>query len=151
VTGLPGTGKTTIGKELSSFLKIQLYQINDFTKSKNVDIAVLKRKTEKILSKKKDWILEGHLFCEYKITADYIFLLTKTERALREIYKKRKYPTEKIEENIFCKSINYFEKKLKNYKNLHIIEMEKDEKKNVRKIKKILQKELIVNKNSKKN
>lgn len=138
ITGLPGTGKTTIAKKLASELKIPLYNIKHFTKAKNVDIELLKKKTTKELKNKKSWILEGHLFCEYKIPADYFFLLRRSEKELREIYKKRKYPPEKIEENIFCGKIHYFEKKLKNQKNVYIIDMEKEEKRNIRKIKKIL-------------
>ncbi|MDD4983213.1 MAG: AAA family ATPase [Candidatus ainarchaeum sp.] len=149
ITGVPGTGKTTIAKELSNELKIPLYDIKKFTKAKDVDIASLKRKTEKELKGKKDWILEGHIFCEYKTNANFVFLFDTSETKLREIYKKRKYLPVKIEENIFCKNINYFEKKLgKFYKKIYTLETEKDIKKNICKIKKILQKELVVNKNS---
>jgi len=137
ITGVPGTGKTTIAKELSKELKIPLYDIKKFTKAKDVDIASLKKKTEKELNNKKDWILEGHIFCEYKTNADFIFLFDTTEIKLREIYKKRKYLPEKIEENIFCKNINYFEKKLKKfYKKIYKLETNKDVKKNIKEIKK---------------
>lgn len=138
ITGLPGTGKTSIAKELSRKLKIPLYDIKKFTKAKEVDIDLLKSKTKKILTK-EDWILEGHLFCEYKINSDFVFLLKKEEKELREIYKKRKYSPEKIEENLFCNDIDYFDKKLsKYYKKIYILKTTKEIKENLGKIIKII-------------
>ncbi len=139
ITGLPGTGKTTIAKELEKILKSPLYTVKSFTKAKEVDISSLKKKTEKELNNKDSWILEGHIFCEYKIKSDFIFLLTRQEKELRLLYKKRKYSPEKIEENLFCKEINYFEKKLnKFYKTVYTIEVSENIKENIKKIIRII-------------
>jgi len=121
ITGVPGTGKTTIAKELSKELKIQVYNIKKFTKAKNVNITSLKQRTKKEFKDKKDWILEGHIFCEYKTNANFVFLFDLSEIKLREIYKKRKYLPVKIE--------------------VYKLETSKDIKKNIKEIKRILQKE----------
>lgn len=110
ITGNPGVGKHTIGKSVSKILKHQILDINKIAldskisikkdESNDVDVKKLKNILKNKI--KKDSILVGHL-APYVTTKKQIsraIILRKNPYKLTPIYKKRKYSTKKIAENV---------------------------------------------------
>ncbi len=110
ITGNPGVGKHTIAKSVSKILKQKILDINKIAldsglyekndESNDVDV----KKLENILKNKlkKNSIVVGHL-APYVLTKKQVTLtiiLRKNPYKLIPIYKKRKYSTKKIAENI---------------------------------------------------
>lgn len=110
ITGNPGVGKHTIAKSVSKKLNRKILDINKialesklFKKNdESVDVDVKKLKSILKNKIKKDSIIVGHL-APYVITKKQVTLaiiLRKNPYKLTPIYKKRKYSTKKIAENI---------------------------------------------------
>ena len=110
VTGNPGVGKHTIAKKLAKDLNYKILDINKiaieskvFEKQKDVlDVDVIKLK--KILKNKitKNSIVVGHL-APYVLSKNQVkqaIILRKNPYKLLSVYKKRKYSTKKISENL---------------------------------------------------
>ena len=110
ITGNPGVGKHTIGKSVSKILDQKILDINKIAlnsklyekKGESNDVDV--RKLKNILKNKikKDSILVGHL-APYVVTKKQItkaIILRKNPYKLTPIYKKRKYSSKKIAENV---------------------------------------------------
>ena len=110
VTGNPGVGKHTIAKKLATELNYKILDINKiaiesklFEKQDDVlDVDVIKLK--KILKNKttKKTIVVGHL-APYVLSKNQVkkaVILRKNPYKLLSIYKKRKYSTKKIFENL---------------------------------------------------
>jgi adenylate kinase len=136
ITGTPGTGKTSIAKKLSELLKLKAINEKDFAlqtktgKRKKgtveVDTNLFQKKMNEFLKNKKDAIIEGHLLCEMKIKADFVFLLRTKRAILEKRLKKKKYNEVKIQDNLFCEETGYCKKKcLKNYSKVIEIKNEK--------------------------
>jgi len=113
ITGSPGTGKSTIAKLLSKEMDLELMQIKEIVEEKKlmnkkheVDIKKLSRLLIQ-LKKKKDFIIEGHLACELKLPADFIFVLRTNPKILKRRLSKRKYEKGKIEENLMAEMLDY--------------------------------------------
>lgn len=122
LTGTPGTGKTTISKILSRKLGIELISIKEIVEEKNlldgieVDLLELKRAFE-FLKDADNYIIEGHLACEIKLPADFVFVLRTDPEKLTKIYKERNYDEEKIKENLLAEMLDYcVQKSEKNYR-----------------------------------
>ncbi len=139
ITGTPGTGKTSIARQLSKKEKIEIYdckklieKINAFKINDDGEMEVLMPKfrnaLKKWLLKKEDWIIESHLLCEIKLDADFIFVLRCNKKNLEKRLKKRKYNLKKIEDNILVELLDYCY--LKSKKNLYgkIFEVDTSEK-----------------------
>jgi adenylate kinase len=115
VTGVPGTGKTTLAKALSERLDIPLVNIRDFVTEKKigqflegeveVEIPVLKKELMKSLG--VEYIIEGHLACEIKVPIDFVFVLRLNPKVLAERLKNREYSEEKVKDNLECEAIDY--------------------------------------------
>ena len=110
ITGNPGVGKHTIAKSLSKALNHRVVDINKIAldskiyekKDESNDVDVRKLKTILKNKIKKDSIVVGHL-APYVITKKQIskaIILRKNPYKLLPIYKKRKYSTKKIAENV---------------------------------------------------
>lgn len=110
ITGNPGVGKHTIAKKLSKMLNYNILDINkialdskNFEKidgSYDIDVRKLKKKLKNKI--KKDSIVVGHL-APYVLTKKQItkaIILRKNPYRLTPVYKKRKYSTKKIAENV---------------------------------------------------
>ncbi|MFH1588090.1 MAG: AAA family ATPase [Candidatus Diapherotrites archaeon] len=128
ITGSPGTGKTTIARELSK--KTQFPVINEQKYALAHNIGLFDPKTnelvvpldllEKSLSKHllglKSVILEGHLLCEMALNADLCIVLRINPDELEKRLKQRKYSDEKILDNVFCEQTGFcLEKAKENY------------------------------------
>ncbi|MDO8554456.1 MAG: AAA family ATPase [Candidatus Micrarchaeota archaeon] len=124
ITGTPGTGKSSVAKLTKEKLSAQLIDIKKivnrkkiFKKSKGekeVDIKKLQKKIREEITKSSDLkplsptiVIEGHLACELKIPADYIFVLRCIPNILEKRLKKRKYSQKKINENLLAEMLDY--------------------------------------------
>lgn len=110
ITGNPGVGKHTIAKSVSKVLNHKIVDINKIALDSKIygkkdgsnDVDV--KKLKKILKNKikKDSVVVGHL-APYVLTKKQVtkvIILRKNPYTLTPIYKKRKYSTKKIAENI---------------------------------------------------
>ena len=110
ITGNPGVGKHTIAKSVSKILNHKILDINKIAleskiyekkdESNDVDVKKLKNILKNKI--KKDSIIVGHL-APYVVTkkqVSKVIILRKNPYKLTPIYKKRKYSTKKIAENV---------------------------------------------------
>jgi broad-specificity NMP kinase len=161
LSGLPATGKTTLSNYINKNLRLNFNILNDksFAINNNcgdykkiynkeeyiVDITKLNKKINYYLkdNKKKNIILEGHLWCELSKALlkkfDFVFILKTSKNQLLNRYKKRGYSELKILDNIFCYENNYIENILKSKKiDYKVININKNLKSNLEKINKYL-------------
>ncbi len=159
ITGVPGTGKSTLAEELKKKLykyKFSIINDKDFSKENKlgkeckdgeyeVGVVKLNKALSDYLSKyvNKNIIFDGHLWCEVskallkKFT--FVFLLESSETLLRKRMKERKYLPLKIEDNVFCQTTRYIPKLLKSKKiECNLIKVNDDIKLNIKKINKFL-------------
>ncbi len=107
ITGSPGTGKKSVGKELAEITDLQFFSLNDYvignhlaTQKKgeySVDVRKFRGKI-----KTKNRIVVGHLL-PYLIpdkALDLVVILRCSPVELRKRYEFREYTEEKIIENI---------------------------------------------------
>ena len=110
ITGNPGVGKHTIGKKVSDILKYKILDINKiaiesgyYEKKKDsihVDVKKLRIFLKKKIKKKS--IIIGHL-APYVVSNNQVkkvIILRKNPYKLIQVYKKRKYSSKKIAENL---------------------------------------------------
>jgi adenylate kinase len=118
ISGVPGTGKTTLSKKLSEKLGWPLISANGIVKKKKlysgkekgsfvVNMKKLAREISYGLKGKKNAILEGHLLCDLKFNADAIVILRTNPTALEKRLKARGYPKGKVDENILSEALDY--------------------------------------------
>ncbi len=150
ITGVPGTGKSEISKELAKKLKLKVINDKEFAKKNNLGkekkidsskeyVVNLRKLNTCFKHKKEDAIYEGHLWSELSKenlnSFDYIFILKASKKILLERQKKRKYPEIKIVENIFCQDVNYIPDLLKEKStSFKIIKVDNNLKENLSKI-----------------
>jgi len=131
ITGSPGTGKTTIAKLLSKQMNLELISIKEHVEQNDlcegeeceVDISKLKRSLE-FLDEKDDYIIEGHLACEQRIPADFLFVLRADPEVLRERLSERNYGPEKLRENLMAEILDYCTQRSQASYDITIIELD---------------------------
>lgn len=113
ITGTPGVGKTKTAEQLSKHLGLELIKLSEIakqrklvTKKHEVDIKKLAKELE-CLQMATEYVIEGHLACEFKLPCDHIFILRCHPIELRKRLKKRKYNKAKIEENLLSEVLDY--------------------------------------------
>ncbi len=129
ITGVPGTGKTTIAKELNkkfivvndrNFCIEQKLGRENSSKEQEISIPDLSKATLNLINSKKNLIFEGHLWAELPKSIlkkmDFVFVLVASKTAIRKRLKKRKYPELKIIENVFSQETRYIENLLEQKK-----------------------------------
>jgi adenylate kinase len=137
ITGTPGTGKSLVAKLLAKKLEYKVINERDFCKEKKigkfdkqlqelvVPLGKMAREMNKLLKKKKNIIIEGHLLCEAKLNSDIVVLLRVSPDILEERLRARHYPEFKIQDNVLCEGIDYCKKHAqRNYAKQKIFEMQ---------------------------
>ena len=113
ITGSPGTGKSEVARKLAVRLGLEFVDIKKIVRDKKllaknyeVDIKKLARALS-FLKNKRDYVVEGHLACEMKLPADFIFVLRTHPAKLKQRLAKRKYGKQKLEENLMAEMLDY--------------------------------------------
>ena len=118
LTGVPGTGKTAIAAALAKkgFEVISLNEIverkglwsgKDEFGSRIVDLRKLELETNRIIRKKRNCIVEGHLACEMRLLCDLAVVCRTKPEVLERRLGRRRYPKRKLRENLMCELIDY--------------------------------------------
>ncbi|HSB47497.1 MAG TPA: AAA family ATPase [Candidatus Bilamarchaeum sp.] len=112
LTGTPGTGKTEIAKQLARLLRARLVDIAQVARESGivsrgqVDVRRLSGKL-RFLKREKRFVAEGHLACEMKLPADFIFVLRCRPGTLTRRLKRRGYPRKKVGDNLTAEALDY--------------------------------------------
>src|SRR3989338_2859298 len=116
ITGVPGTGKTSVAKSLAIKTKAKVINEKDFclknrlgkldkrTGEHVVDLKRLEKCLNRKLSESNNTIVEGHLLCGIKLKADFVVVLSCPEKDIQKRLEKRGYSAEKILDNCFAQS-----------------------------------------------
>ena len=119
ITGVPGTGKTHLARFLSKKLKHPIIEVNKLINEKNLwkvkdefgakiaRMVPLKKALDAELAPLDNYILEGHLACEFELPADHVVVCRTEPAELEKRLAKRKYPKAKLDENIFAELLDY--------------------------------------------
>ncbi len=116
ITGTPGTGKTTVAKQLASELGIQLIEINDIAKrfsidvykdSEVIDLTALKEEIYSLLEEHTDVVLEGHLLCNISLPVDFAFVLRCHPDELKKRLQEKGWGPDKISVNVEAEELDY--------------------------------------------
>lgn len=121
VVGTPGTGKSYFCSKLSKHIKdsniidinsiverYKLYSKLDKFGTKIVKLRELQKIiTSEINRAKGVIIIDGHLGVELKLHTDMIIITRTDLKTLEKRLKSRKYPSEKISENLISEAVNY--------------------------------------------
>ncbi len=114
ITGSVGTGKTIIAKMLAERMGLELISIKDVVEEKGlcegpeceVDISKMATAME-FLDDKDDYVVEGHLACETRLPADFVFILRADPEVLEKRLAGRDYSKEKLTENLMAEMLDY--------------------------------------------
>jgi len=153
ITGVPGSGKTTIAKILSKKLKAKYLSITKFilqnrifeeqNREKVVEVKKLQKYLDREIKKIKNekfLILEGHLaselsFPNYKTK---VIVFRRNLNQLKKEMEKRGYSKRKISDNLILEAMDYFgEHSRTNFKDVYEIFV-KNKETTINKILKIL-------------
>ena len=107
ITGVPGTGKTSVARVLSEKMGYPIITTKDLVREEYVDTRKLRLKAIWATKDMDNVILEGHLFCEVKIPVDLVIVLRTNPEELKERLKKRGYPEKKVKENLMAEFVDY--------------------------------------------
>ncbi len=119
ITGVPGTGKTTLAKALSQVIGAKCISLSSFLPKlkakeycKELDTHLVEvEEVEKLLLKELEnercAVVEGHLIPELAIDWDLVFVLRCPVEELEKRLRARGYSEEKIRENVEAELIDY--------------------------------------------
>ncbi len=123
ITGVPGTGKTTVAKLLSEKTGAALLDINKLVSALKLYSSIDETDNAKVVRLKelaselsaaikselasRDVIVEGHLGCEMKLPVAKAIVLRCEPKTLRSRLSSRDYSAEKISQNALSESLDY--------------------------------------------
>jgi adenylate kinase len=114
ITGVPGTGKTTLATTLGEHFMTRVIHITDYIKDKNFILETRKDGTivpmmDALRNSLNDemGIIEGHLACEFKLRNSFVIVLRCDPEVLKKRLKERGYKPAKIAENYECEALDY--------------------------------------------
>ena len=121
VTGVPGTGKSTVAALVAKKAGAALIDINKTVNvlklfsgideddgSKVVRLQELERElSSTIKSEKPGVVVEGHLGCEVKLPVQKVIVLRCDPKVLRQRLSARNYPAEKVAGNALSEALDY--------------------------------------------
>ncbi len=132
VTGVPGTGKTTVSATFSERFGFELIEVNKialefkvdvYKDSDLIDIDKLQGKLSNILERESDIILEGHLLCNMSLPLDYLFVLRCSPDVLKARLVSKGWSMSKIMTNIEAEELDYcLINAEENYENIYQID-----------------------------
>lgn len=124
ITGVPGTGKTTLAKILSSRFGYDYIDVakivREYRLGTSVDIDRLQTILKQILRSRNNYVIESHLLAELDMDFDITIITRASYRALLRRYARRRYSKRKIWENIAAELLDYFPIKLENKRFIQI-------------------------------
>ena len=114
ITGVPGTGKTTLADAIGKHFMTKVIHITDYIIKNNL---ILEKKKDGTIIPKMDelrkklndenGIIEGHLACEFKLRNSFVLVLRCDPEMLKKRLKARGYNTKKIQENYEAEALDY--------------------------------------------
>ncbi|MEW5955715.1 MAG: adenylate kinase family protein [Candidatus Micrarchaeota archaeon] len=118
LTGTPCTGKTSLAKQISLETGWPAIDLNALVKKEGLhfgkhgkeyvaDLEKLRKRVLRLVKNSGDWIVEGHLACEFSLPADAVVVLRADPLLLLKRMKQRKYSANKIRDNLFCEILDY--------------------------------------------
>ncbi len=123
ITGVPGTGKTTVAKLLAAQTIAALIDINKLVNTLKLYSSIDETDNAKIVRlrelaselsgaiksevKSRDVIVEGHLGCEMKLPVSKVIVLRCEPKELRRRMAGRGYSAEKISQNALSEALDY--------------------------------------------
>lgn len=109
ITGVPGTGKTLISKKLAEMLNLKYINVGEFAKEnfnfpiEEDEIVIDENEIEKKLKGLDNIILDSHI----PFKADKAVILRCNPSILQERLRQRRYPEEKIKDNLLSEILDY--------------------------------------------
>lgn len=117
ITGVPGSGKTTLSKLVCEKYNLQYISINDLINEKEfwttidarddakvVNMIALKKELQNV---PENCVVEGHLLCEFPVPVDILIILRVPTKLLGERLTERKYNEFKMKSNIYSELLDY--------------------------------------------
>jgi len=118
VTGVPGTGKSTLAKALAKKMKCAYIDVNEIVKREKlwsrleegvmvVKMKELERRLRERAGSAKNYVVDGHLACELKIPADLVIVTRTNPDMLKKRLMKRDYDKITLIENMMAEAHDY--------------------------------------------
>jgi adenylate kinase len=140
ITGTPGTGKTRISRLLAKRMRLPLVEIKEFVDDnhifrmekgeKTVDVNRLRGKLLPHLAglaRAGGYVVEGHLACEMRLPADFVFVLRTHPKKLRQRLAPRHYGRKKLDENLEAEMLDYCVQRVESVYGIRPLELDTTE------------------------
>ncbi len=137
LTGTPTVGKTTLGRELAKLLRAEYVSVNEYAekhkllqrvgseKEKTAKLRPLARSLSAYLKKRKRFVAEGHLACEFNLPCDKLVVLRARPSLLVDRMRHRGYTEKKIAENAWAELLDYcLVRSLENYPKAKVVQLD---------------------------
>jgi len=117
ITGVPGSGKTTLSKLVSEKYNLQYISVNDLINEKDLWTTIDARDDAKVVNmialKKElqnipeNCVIEGHLLCEFPVPLDILIILRVPTKLLEKRLNEREYNDFKMKSNLYSELLDY--------------------------------------------